>query len=178
MGDAVSAGAPWIIPIRMPRASVHIRADRRLAFEVVSAFGAASGEGSGSRVLETEADGRLLVEFHTPTPTLTGGHRTYRTVERVTLQPPERIDFDGVSGPLPLLRDRFTFTAVDGCTEFAYESTFGLKGWAFGWLLARLYVRPLLGRFMREHVAELRHTVEARAARSRAYPQPSCGHGE
>lgn len=176
MSDERAARSPWIIPIRMPRASVHVRADRRLAFEVVSAFGAGSAEGGGSRVLETKPDGRLLVEFQTPTPTLTGRRRTYRTVEQVTLHAPERIDFEGVSGPLPLLRDCFVFAEAEGCTQFSYDSTFGLNGSVVGWLLGQLYVRPLLGRFMRAHVQEVRESIEARAARSRAYSRPSCPH--
>ncbi len=159
----------------MPPARIHIQAARRLAFEVVTAFGATKDE-HAPNVLRWESDGRLLVEFHTAVPTLFGGSRRYRTVERVTLVPPERVEFEGVEGPLPLLRDRFTLDEVGGCTDFTYESTFGLKGWLAGWLLGQVYVRPLLGRFMRQHVEELKRTVEARAARSHVYPQPMCMH--
>ena len=166
----------WTIPIRMPPARAHMRADPRLAFEVIGAFGTSQPDGSGARVLRTDPGGRLLVEFRTRVPTLRGGNRIQRTVERVTLRSPERIDFEGVEGPLRVLRDRFTFADFDGCTEFTYESTFAI-GWSVvGWLIGWLYARPLLGRFMREHVEELRETVEARAARSRQYPQPACPH--
>lgn len=166
----------WLIPVRMPPARVHMRADPRLAFEVVGALGTSQPDGSGSRVLRTEPDGRLLVEFRSRVPTLRGGNRIRRTVEHVTLRSPERIDFAGVEGPLRVLRDRFTFADIDGCTEFTYESTFAI-GWSIvGWLIGRLYARPLLGRFMREHVQELRAMVEARAAGSRQYHQPACAH--
>ena len=168
----------WMLPLRMPTAAVHMQADRRLAFEVITAFGAAQAAGPGSsRVLRTERDdGALLVEFHSHVPALRGGRRTVRTVERVTLHPPERVEFEDVEGPLPVLRDRFGFVEAEGCTDFRYESTFALKGSVLGWLVGRLYVRPLLGRFMREHVEELRSAVESRASRSRTYPQPTCGH--
>ncbi len=159
----------------MPPAQIHIQADRGLAFEVVTAFGATKNE-HAPRILRWESDGRLFVEFHTAVPTMFGGSRRHRTVERVTLIPPERVEFEGVEGPLPLLWDRFTFEDVGGCTDFRYTSTFGLRGWLAGWLLGQLYVRPLLGRFMRQHVEELRQTVEARATRSHVYPQPMCMH--
>lgn len=158
-----------MIPVHMPPVRVHIRADCRLAFEVVTALGAGQSEHS-PRVLRSEPDGRLLVEFHAAAPTIGGGSKRYRTVERVTFIPPERVEFEGVEGPLPLLRDRFTFDEADGCTDFTYYSTFALKGWLAGWLLGQLYVRPLLRRLMRQHVEELKRTIEARAERSHVYP--------
>ena len=51
----------WMIPLRMPAAAVHMRADRRLAFEVVTAFGAAHAAGPGSsQVLRTEPNPHSL----------------------------------------------------------------------------------------------------------------------
>lgn len=165
-----------MIPIHMPPARAHIRADRRLAFEVITAFGIGRDE-HAPHILESDATGRLLVEFHSATPTITGGTRRYRTVERVTLTPPERVDFEGVTGPLPLLRDRFMLEDAEGCTEFTYDSTFAVNGWLAGWLVGQLYVRPLLGEFMRRHVEELTHTIEARAAQSHVYPL-MCRHAD
>ena len=37
-----------------------------------------------------------------------------------------------------------------------------------------LYVRPMMKRFMRQHVEELKETIEARASRSKLYPQQPC----
>ena len=167
------------IPIRMPSVSVHLHADPRLAFQVITAFGSSSlAEGANSpgktRVLRRE-DGRLLVEFHTAGRNLLGRRKTYRTVEWVTLQEPDRIDFDGVEGPLALLCDRFDLADDRGCTLLAYHSTFGLKAWVAGWLFGILVVRPMLGRMMREHLAELKVTIEARARRSKVSPWPPCG---
>ena len=162
------------IPIRLPPVEVHVHADRRLAFQVITAFDIpAKGDGPSSRVLSREED-RLLVEFNSPIRGLLGGRKVYRTVERVTLHEPERIDFEGVKGPLSLLSDRFTLEQEGGCTRFRYESKFGVRGWVIGWLIGMLYVRPKLGRFMREHTAEMKETIEARAERSRMFPQQPC----
>jgi len=122
-----------IIPIRLAPVELHIHADRWLAFEVLSAFGARQDDGGSSAVLKDE----------------------------------------GVEGPLQLLRDRFTLHAADGCTRFRYESTIGLEGAVVGWLRGQLLVRPILGRFTREHSRELKKTIEARALKSRLYPPPS-----
>ena len=158
-----------VIPIRMDPVEIHIHADRRLAFQVLTSFGAKQPDGGSSSVLREEG-GRKLVEFHSLIPTLTGGKKVYRTVEWVTLHEPEEIGFQGAEGPLALLRDRFVLEDVGGYTRFRYESTFGSKGWIFGWLVGKLYVKPLLGRFMREHARRLKVTIEERAQRSRIFP--------
>ncbi len=165
-----------VIPIRMESVEIHIHTHRRLAFQVLTAFGATQPDGGSSRVLREE-EGRKLVEFHSLIPTSTGGRKrkVYRTVEWVTLHDPAAIDFEGVEGPLALLRDRFVLEDVDGCTRFRYESTFGLRGWIFGWMVGRFYVKPLLGAFMREHTRTLKETIEERAKRSRVFPYRECG---
>jgi hypothetical protein len=164
----------WVIPIRMDPVEIHIHADRLLAFQVLTAFGAKQPDGGSSRVLREE-DGRKLVEFHSMLPTLTGRKKGYRTIEWVTLQEPAAIDFQGVEGPLDLLEDRFVLEDVGGCTRLRYESTFGLQGWIFGWLVGRFYVKPILHRFMRAHTGELKRAVEERAKRSRVFPYRQCG---
>ena len=72
-----------VIPVSAREVSVHIHADRRLAFQVLTAFGAGGQNQASSRVLRRDED-RLLVEFHTPGISLTGRRRIYRTVEWVT----------------------------------------------------------------------------------------------
>ncbi|MFQ5860654.1 MAG: hypothetical protein ACE5IG_03780 [Dehalococcoidia bacterium] len=159
-----------LIPIRLPPMELHIHADRRLAFQVITAFGASVQEsGASSRVLSREG-GRLLVEFHTPGHDLLGRKRLYRTVERVVPHEPEQVEFEAIEGPLSLMRDRFVLEDEDGCTCLKYESEFGVKGWVAGWLLGMLYVRPMLRRLMREHLAEMKEVIEARAAKSRVLP--------
>ena len=163
----------WVIPVQMEPVETHIHADRRLAFQVLTAFGARQPDGGFSTVLRDEGS-RKLVEFHSLIPTAAGGKKVVRTVEWVILHAPEAIDFEGVEGPVPFLRDRFVLEDVGGCTRFRYESTFGLKGWIIGWLVARFRVKLLLARFMREHTHALRAAIEERAKRSRVFPHRGC----
>jgi len=162
-----------IIRIRLAPVEVHVHADRRLAFQVLTAFGARQDDGSSSRILRDDGD-RKLVEFHSLIPTPRDRRKMYRTVEWVTLREPGEILFEGVEGPLDLLRDRFLLEDVGGCTRFRYESTFGLAGGLSGWLRGRFVVGPVLARFMRAHSRKLKDTIEARARQSRIYPYHAC----
>ncbi len=150
-----------IIPIRLAPVTLHIHADRRLAFEVLTAFGARQEDGGSSTVLRDEGD-RKLVEFHSVIPTPGSARKMYRTVEWVTLHEPDEIRFEGVEGPL-------------GCTLLRYESTIGIRGGPVGWLRGRFVVRPILRRFMLAHSRKLKETIEARARKSRVYPYRECG---
>lgn len=164
----------WIIPVRLPPIDIHVHADRRLAFQVLTAFGAAApGAAASSQVLWREP-GRLLVKFETPARGPLGRRKVYKTLEWVVPHEPERIEFETVQGPLSMMRDRFLLEEQQGCTRLVYESEFGVKGSALGWLVAMLYVRPLLRRLMREHLREMKTLIEARAHRSRLFPQQPC----
>ncbi len=162
-----------IIPIRLATVELHMHADRRLAFEVLTAFGARQEDGGSSAVLKDEGH-RKLVEFRSVIPTPGDPQRIYRTVEWVTLHEPDEIRFEGVEGPLALLQDRFLLRDVDGCTLFRYESTIGLRGGLVGWLRGQILVRPILRRFMRAHSRKLKATIEERAKKSRIYPYRGC----
>jgi hypothetical protein len=162
-----------IIPIRLASVELHMHADRRLAFQVLTAFGARQEDGSSSTVLRDEGN-RKLVEFRSLIPTPRDTQKIYRTIEWVILHEPDEIRFEGVEGPLDLLRDCFLLRDVSGCTLFRYESTVGLKGGLAGWLRGQFLVRPVLRRFMREHSLKLKETIEARARQSRIYPYREC----
>ena len=122
------------IGIKASSVDIHIHADRRLAFQVLSAFGAGgSSDGATSRILEANpASGEMLFEFHTPVSGAFGRKVVYRTVERVRLSEPGSIEFEGVEGPFSLPQDRFALEVEEGCTRFRYDSVFGIRGWVFG----------------------------------------------
>ena len=149
----------WIIPVQMEAAEIQVEAEKSEVFRKLTSF--ATNRGSiGPKVLVREETGTLLVEFRTAVTGLLGRRKTHRTVERVTLNEPDQILFKGVEGPLDLLIDRISLIAAAGRTRVRYESTIGLKGSVFGWLICRLYVRRVLSKFMQKHLSQLRDSLE------------------
>ena len=168
-----------VIPIKIKPEKIHITSDRRLAFQVITAFGASNGSkgienGPSNRVLREEDD-RKLIEFVTPVNLGPGMSRNWVTNEWVKMSEPEEVTFDlvpgkgPITGGLKLLSDRFVFEVVDNCTDLTYESTFGIRWSVFGWLFGKMFVERYLKKHMREHLAEVKPVIEARAARSRVY---------
>lgn len=156
---------------------IHIHADRRLAFQVLTAFGA-SGEEKGkpsSEVIEDGGDTKL-VRF-TSNVSLLGKQMTYTSLENVRLVQPERIEFSLVpgkgiiTGGLKELEDKFTLTDNSGCTVLKYESAFGIRWSWSGWLVGKLIIAQIIKSHMRSHLKEVKETIEARARRSRVFPQ-------
>lgn len=165
-----------VIPIDVQPEEILIQADRCLSFEVVAAFRSPDVNPVPTiRVLEHRSPGHQLVaEFSTPVSLPFDMSRTLKTVELVTFLEPGRIEFELVepSGILRLLEDRFILDDIDGWTRFRYESRFGIGGWIFGWILGKLVFEAMFKQHMRTHLEDLRETIEARARRSRRYPQP------
>ena len=154
--------------------SIHIHADRRSVFEMLMSFGDdAPGFEDLTRVLSKQRD-RVLVETRTQKCGVVGGCNIYRTVEWVSGHEPDRVDFDTVEGPLTMMQDHITLEEQGGCTLLRYERECGLWGWLAGWAMMVPYVRPVKQRFIRAHLDELKETIEARAKRSRVYPQQPC----
>lgn len=159
------------------RRSVQVCADRRLAFQVLTAFGAKTADGSTSEVL-SEAGNTKLVKFTTPVK-LIWRTRQLATEERVTLDEPRTIDFELLRAEnymrvFSLFKERFTLQDADGCTDFTYDSRFRIHGMPLSYPFAVGVVRPILARFMEQHLAELKQTIEQRAERSKMYPQKKC----
>ena len=174
-GRSSSRGSDGMtIPLRLRSHKVEIQADRRLVFQYLTAFGRVeSGENGTSRVLRDDG-ARKLVEFNTEIRDLIGRRRTVRTTEWVTLSAPEAIDFEAVSGPLAILRDRLELEGDGACTVLRYHSTIGVRGWIFGWIVAALVIRPIAERHARLHLLEIKEATEARARRSKVFPQQPC----
>lgn len=168
-----------VIPIKIAPEKIHINCDRRLAFEVITAFGASMGNkggdaGQSNRVLKEEGD-RKLVEFVTPLKLGPGLSRNWVTNEWVEMSEPDEVTFNlvpgkgPITGGLQLLSDRFVFEVADTCTDLTYESTFGIRWSVFGWIFGKMFVERYLRKHMRDHLREVKPVIEARAARSRVY---------
>ena len=182
------------IPIDLPDQSVHVHAQRELAFEVVSSFGAggkaggmsgsfgAGKRGESALVLE-ESETRMLVEFRTHIK-FGPFSATWKTTEWVSPEKPVSIDFELVpdhgiiSGGLRLLTDHFEFEQQGNCTVLTYKSRFGIRWSVGGWMLGKALIGPIIKRHMIEHLGEVKETIESRASRSRLYPQLECDEGD
>ena len=167
-----------VIPITLAPVEVHINADRRLVFQYLTAFGAHGPDGERTSVVLEDQGARKLVEFTSHVKGLLGRTRRVTTVEWVTLNDPEAIDFEGLRGPLPLLRDRLELDDHGSCTVLRYRSTIGAHGGILGWPVAKWYAKPIVARHMREHLGAVKEAIEARAHRSMLFPHEACVHGE
>lgn len=174
------------IPISLPDQSIHIHAQRELAFQMVSALGiseedrANGNSKKGPTIKVIAANGnRQLVEFRTPLK-LGPLNTSWKTTEWVTPHSPVSIDFDLlpdsglVAGGLRELHDRFDFEQAGNCTVLNYQSQFGIRWSVGGWLLGKLVFRPIIKKHMIQHLTEVKQLIENRARRSRIYPQLAC----
>jgi hypothetical protein len=164
------------IPIDVEPETMLMRADRRLCFEVVSAFRSLRSNPIRSiRVLErNDANDQVIAEFSTPVHLPFGKTLTLKAIEMVTFHEPERLEFvlTKPNWTFSVLEDRFTLEDVEGWTRFRYGSRFAARGWIFGWIIGKLVIQRMVKQHMREHLAELREIIEARAKRSRIYTYP------
>ena len=170
-------------PITLEPRSVHIQADRRLVYQVLTAFGNMGLDGYASEVMEDHGD-RKLVEFHTPLKIRKKTH-VVRSVEWVQLTEPDK-DRLLARGRLRRQVD-FCAESVGGCLRFGRprrmhrddvrEPVRSQEHPSIGWILARLMIAPVMRRHMVDHLEDIRGLCEARAERSRVFPQVGCGHG-
>ena len=57
------------------------------------------------------------------------------------------------------------------CCVFKYDATITLHGSLLGWIFGVLFIRPMFRSLMQEHLIEMKATIEARASRSKVFPQ-------
>ena len=155
--------------VKLDPQRLSISAPREMVFQMLSAIGKGKlpgRQGESSRVLERDGD-TIIAEFQTRS-----GGRTYRTVERVRLYPPERITFAHLEGPLTFSEEEFNLVEQDGDTELQYSGEIGyrIRGLpGIGWPVALLYVKPKYDAVIRAHMQALKTAAEARAARSHVF---------
>jgi uncharacterized protein YndB with AHSA1/START domain len=144
---------------RLGPMATRIAAPRELVFEMIAApYLGRTPSGSGIEVLVRDED--LVVAAHD-----TRVHfYTARTVEAVDFDPPERIGFTHLTGPVPHAVEDFLLREIDGKTELHYEGEIGVDFFAFGRIAARHWVRPQWERVVREHLEDLRRHAEERAS--------------
>jgi hypothetical protein len=143
--------------------TVRIEAPRELVFEIISApyLGRAPG-GSGIEVLARSDE--MVVASH-----LTKVHfYTARTVEAIRFEPPTRVGFVHLTGPVPHAVEEFALDEVDGGTELRYGGEVGIDFFVLGRIAGRRWVRPQWERTVREHLGDLKQRAELRTQRRAA----------
>jgi hypothetical protein len=145
-------------PITFP-----IEAARDLVFEIISApYTGRAPSDSGIDVL-ARGDELVVAAHHTRVHFYTA-----RTVEIVEFEPPSRVGFRHLAGPVPYAVEQFELDESGGRTELRYTGQVGIDFFVLGRLAARYWVRPQWERAVREHLEDVKGSAEQRAAAHRA----------
>jgi Polyketide cyclase / dehydrase and lipid transport len=139
---------------------VRIDAPREVVFELISApyLGRTPGD-SGIEVLAKGTD--LAVALHH-----TRVHfYDARTVEAIDFDPPARIGFRHLTGPVPHATEEFRLEETGGGTELNYGGEVAIDYFVLGRIAARHWVKPQWERVVREHIEGIKQRAEQRARR-------------
>jgi hypothetical protein len=142
---------------------VRIAAPRLLVYEMIrEPYLGHTPRDSGIEVLArgddlAVASHRTKVHFYTAV-----------TVEAVSFQPPDRVSFKHLSGPVPEAAEEFALEEVDGVTELRYAGEVGIDFFLLGRIAGRLWVRPQWESAVRRDLEDLKQRAEELAARRRS----------
>lgn len=154
-------------PIKLNSHAIRIKAPRELVYQTMSHFGRGRIKGDNNESVRVicRTDDTIIAEFRSK-----AWLKTYTTIEEVGLEPPERITFKHLSGPLDYAWEEFVFTDVDGETELVHNGEFIWKNIPLvGWLGGVIYTRRAFESVVAEHMEQLKIATEARAARSHVF---------
>jgi hypothetical protein len=141
---------------------IRIDAPRDLVFEIINAPYAGRTTGSGIDVVASS--GALVVAAHHTKLRF----YTARTVEVVEFEPPTRVRFRHLVGPVPHAVEQFVLGESDGGTELRYSGEVGIDFFLLGRAAGRYWVRPTWERTVREHLEDVKDRAEQRAAAHRS----------
>jgi hypothetical protein len=144
-------------PVRM-----RIEAPRELVYEILSAPYVGRARNESIDVLSRGES--LVVASH-----LTKVHfYEARTVEAVSLEPPARMGFRQLTGPVPYAVEEFRLEQEGDETELHYDGELGIDFFWLGRIAARRWVIPQWHRAVGEHLDTLKAQAEQRARRARS----------
>jgi len=146
-----------------------IAAPPQLVYQMLSAIGQGDGrDGERAVVIQRHGD-ELVCDFWTSVSLPFGVDRLIRTRERVTLRPPDTVEYEHLDGSVRGLRETITVGSDPaGGARLTYLGSYVPRG-----ILGRLragIARAVIHRVMRRHFEDVRRRAEARAARSRVFP--------
>jgi uncharacterized protein YndB with AHSA1/START domain len=140
-----------------------IAAPRDLVFEMISEpYLRHNSKRSGIEVLARGKD-LAVAAHHTKVHFYTAV-----TVEAVKFDPPDRIRFSHLAGPVPHAVEEFALEAADGVTELRYSGEVGIDFFFLGRIAGRHWVRSRWERAVREDLEDLRQRAEELSARRRS----------
>jgi len=143
--------------------TIRIAAPRDLVFEMISApYTGRTPGGSGIDVI-ARSDALVVAAHHTKLRFYTA-----RTVEVIEFDPPSRVGFRHLAGPVPHAVEQFALEESDGGTEIQYGGEVGIDFFVLGRAAGRHWVRPTWERTVREHLEDLKDRAEQRAAARRS----------
>jgi Polyketide cyclase / dehydrase and lipid transport len=143
--------------------TIRIAAPRELVFEIIAApYLGSTPRDTGIEVL-ARGDNLAVAVHHTRVHFYTA-----RTVEVLEFDPPARVGFRHIIGPVPHAVEEFALEEVDGATELRYGGEVGIDFFVLGRIAGRLWVRPQWERTVRGHLEDLRERAGLLAARRRA----------
>ncbi len=126
-------------------------------FEVVSSAGKKIGDSPEGKLVEFETHWR---------------GKQIKTIEAVSLEPPVRIGYRWVEGPLDQVEEEIVFEArAADVTLMRYAGRIAGARGLTGWLRTVLIVRPIFNRLVREHLVAGKEMAEKRARRSHVHPR-------
>jgi hypothetical protein len=88
-----------------------------------------------------------------------------RTVEAVSFEPPGKVGFRHLAGPVPHAVEEFALDEVDGVTELRYGGQIGIDFFFLGRIAGRHWVRPQWERAVRQDLEDLKQRAEELSAR-------------
>jgi uncharacterized protein YndB with AHSA1/START domain len=141
--------------------TVEIAAPRELVFELISAPYLRQTRGDSSIEVLARRD-RLAVAAH-----YTSVHfYTARTLEIVEFEPPARVGFRHLAGPVPHAVEQFALEPANGATMLRYTGELGIDFFVLGRIAGRRWVRPQWERVVREHLEDVKRRAEQRSGAS------------
>lgn len=145
---------------RLGPITIRIAAPLELVFEIISSpYLGRTPRGAGIEVL-AKSDALVVAAHHTKVHFYTA-----RTVEAIKFEPPTRVGFLHLTGPVPYAVEEFALEGVDGATELRYRGEVAVDFFVLGRIAGRHWVRPQWERIVRKHLDDLKERAELRAAR-------------
>jgi hypothetical protein len=145
---------------------LYIEAPRDLVYEGLSSpyLGRTPSTLRGSLEVLERGQGMVLARHVSDLPVF--GSLSYKavTVETVQFEPPERIAFRHVRGPVPHALEEFVLREQREATVLTYRGELGIDFWALGQLAGKHWVAPQWLAQVETHLHEIKTSAEARSA--------------